>query len=494
MLMIWKANPNKKFIAAMTYVFVLLMPALSYALSLGSIKVKSFLGQPLKAEIPLQASSEELKSLQVLMATPSEFSKTGVEYGPAVRDIRVELKTSGGQKYIELKTIDPVTQSYVEVLLNLTWSSGKLFRDFVFLLDPPDFNSQELQAPLLDEPLMSEEVLNDDALSSSDDLFLEGVSSGNGVREILIEKKIVLPGELDQRMARRPYMRLGGRYKVVRGDTLTKIARKFKGSGVSVEQMIVGIYEINRQNKKTFIEDNLHLVLEGAVIDIPDEPSVRKISSKEARRRIRSQVSGFNDFKARLGVLSPGMMPSSNSAQASGVINQGMAGGSKQGDQLVLSNKGMSQDIAVAAVSRNKALSEVNNTLSEIERNVSDLERIASGQSLPPGGLPQQITPPSFSGNQPVAPPPALNEQPVSNGQAPVNAVPAGITPLDLQASSGGNIPSFLEPFVSVLDITPVGPMVRDNPIILYAILVILAVIVLLVLKAALGGNRKNKR
>jgi pilus assembly protein FimV len=113
------------------------------ALGLGQIQVKSALGQPLLAEIPLRFdSAEEAKSLHLAIASPADYQRAGISTNQMAIPLQfavVTLPDSG--KAIRVTTADPVRDPYIDFLLDAGWANGSLIREYTVLLDPPGFAS-----------------------------------------------------------------------------------------------------------------------------------------------------------------------------------------------------------------------------------------------------------------------------------------------------------------------------------------------------------------
>src|SRR5699024_5159401 len=76
-------------------------------------------------------------------------------------------------------------------------------------------------------------------------------------------------------------------YRVGASDTLWSIAERTRPSpDVSVQRMMMVIQE---HNPDAFINDNVNLVREGAVLRLPDQSQVRALSNREALARVADQ-------------------------------------------------------------------------------------------------------------------------------------------------------------------------------------------------------------
>ena len=97
------------------------------AAGLGGINVTSALGQPLKAEITvLDADKLEISNIQAKLASPDTYKNAGVDYPYNVPKIKFEVEQrANGEPYVKLSTVQPVSEPFVSLLVELSWSSGK---------------------------------------------------------------------------------------------------------------------------------------------------------------------------------------------------------------------------------------------------------------------------------------------------------------------------------------------------------------------------------
>ena len=109
------------------------------ALGLGRITVQSALGEALRAEIDIpEITADEASTLRVGVAAPAAFKAAGLEYTVAVVGVQVSLqKRIDGRSYLRLSSTRPVTEPFVDLILEASWASGRLVRDYTMLFDPP---------------------------------------------------------------------------------------------------------------------------------------------------------------------------------------------------------------------------------------------------------------------------------------------------------------------------------------------------------------------
>ncbi len=67
------------------------LPLASEAAGLGKITVFSALGQPLRAEMEVFATREELAGMKAQLASPDAFKQAGVDYAPTLSGITLAV-------------------------------------------------------------------------------------------------------------------------------------------------------------------------------------------------------------------------------------------------------------------------------------------------------------------------------------------------------------------------------------------------------------------
>lgn len=218
----------------------------AWSAGFGELIVRSRLGEPLRAEITVRATPEELRSLSARIADPDYFRQVGVPYSPLVQQIDAKLVRDGSRAKIVFSSRVPVREPFVNVLLDMNWSSGRLVREFPILLDPP-----EVAAPARPVPVAGRDV----ALEPS---------RGAPVTQRQPDRWTVRPGE-----------------------TLYGIARQVAPAGTSPEQTLVALW---RANPDAFIGGDVNRLKAGATLRTPSAEEIRQISLAEARALLRSQT------------------------------------------------------------------------------------------------------------------------------------------------------------------------------------------------------------
>src|SRR5690606_35866178 len=80
---------------------------------------------------------DELSSLTVKLGTQEQFRQQGMDYTASVAMLNLSVaKRANGQPYVRLTSDRPVNEPFLDVLVELAWASGRLTREYTFLLDP----------------------------------------------------------------------------------------------------------------------------------------------------------------------------------------------------------------------------------------------------------------------------------------------------------------------------------------------------------------------
>ncbi|MFN5167212.1 MAG: FimV family protein, partial [Pseudomonadota bacterium] len=120
----------------------------AWALGLGRLTVQSSLGETLRAEIEVTSiTPEEAGSLRLRVASPEAYRAAGVEYNPALTSAQVVLQQSpDGRSVLRLSSDRPLLEPFVDVIVEASWATGRLVREYTLLLDPP--SNRTAQAPV----------------------------------------------------------------------------------------------------------------------------------------------------------------------------------------------------------------------------------------------------------------------------------------------------------------------------------------------------------
>lgn len=267
-----------------------LMPFSIHAAGLGRLDVSSSLGEPLKAQIELLlVSPDELASMVAAIAPEDAYATQGIPHLAIHNSIKVELaKNAAGLPMLKLISNQPITDPYLDILIQVDWASGRLQREYTVLLDPPGYQATAdiADAPLT-EPLQSAASAN---TSSVTEPARPTVGSQSSVKKI---RKSREPVEQDS-------FADGSDTRVIKtkpGDTLSSVAKELQVEGVSLDQMLIGLYE---NNQEAFFSGNMNRLKVGRIIKAPTKDSLIAISPQEAKTSVKLHSANWNAYRSRL--------------------------------------------------------------------------------------------------------------------------------------------------------------------------------------------------
>src|SRR5687768_7614785 len=116
----------------------------AHAAGLGRLNVLSPLGQPLNAEIDivsLQPGEED--GLAARLAPAEAFRQAGIEPSAALIGLRFAIVRREGRPVLRITSAQPVNEPFLDLLVELEWSGGRLVREYTFLLDPPEYKGPQ---------------------------------------------------------------------------------------------------------------------------------------------------------------------------------------------------------------------------------------------------------------------------------------------------------------------------------------------------------------
>ena len=391
--------------AAMMAIIGTMTPA--SALSLGRLSVQSALGETLKADIDVTSlTPDEAANLRVKVAPPDAYRIAGVDYNPVLPSTSVTLqRRADGTPFLRITSDRPVQEPFVDVILELSWSSGRLLREYTLLFDPP--STAKVPAPTTPaaiaaapaparasraEPAQAPATAAADAASRAEARRAAAASAAADAASKAAARRAAAPAPTPSPAPSSDSAQTaeGSQYTVRAGDTLSGIATKLQVSGVSLDQMLVGLYQGNSQ---AFAGNNMNRLRAGAVLNVPSQDKLASIDERQARRTILAQSANFNAYRQRLASAVPEQTRAPESSRkASGDVKAGVevrTGTENQPkDALKIVPGAPAKSAAAAAdekVIKDRANQELADRRAEAERNRIELEKVLAASGVKPG-------------------------------------------------------------------------------------------------------------
>jgi pilus assembly protein FimV len=238
------------------------------ALGMGEIRVKSALNEPLHAEIAL-FQVKNLSPLQIKskMADLNDFALSGLATQRALSNVRFQIRVrANGTGRIILTSKLPVTEPFMNFLVEVNWPNGRLIREYTLLLDPP-----------ATQAIQNQRNFNVVANNSSNS------------KAVTKPAKIKVPKRAAPKKTTTASQKVKkGQYYIDPKDTLwdVAIATRPKKS-VTPQQMMV---LIQRKNPHAFPNANINVMKAKSVIDLPTQAEIDALSVKDAQDEVTRQT------------------------------------------------------------------------------------------------------------------------------------------------------------------------------------------------------------
>lgn len=100
--------------------------ALGQAAELAEPQLRSYLGQPLVADIELSNLVDASRTVLVKLAHPEVYNGAGIVMHPVLSSVRMSVMRRDGRQFLHITSIKPVESEYVHVFLELN-DGGKTF-------------------------------------------------------------------------------------------------------------------------------------------------------------------------------------------------------------------------------------------------------------------------------------------------------------------------------------------------------------------------------
>jgi pilus assembly protein FimV len=357
------------------------LPVAALAAGLGKLTVHSALGDPLQAEIEIvSVRSDELASLQARIAPPSAYKQANIDYQPGLASVRAKIETRAGRPVVVLTSTQPITDPFLNVLVELTWTTGAVTREYTFLLDPPAYAAPRPAVPEVKE-VRPQEAPPQPAPPSQ-------------------AAPAPSPGPAATVVAAAPAEPTPETYGPVRrGETLSQIAERTRYPGASLEQMLVALF---RSNPDAFMDNNMNRLKAGPILRVPNREETMAIDQKEAVAEFRAQVASWKAYRDQLAAAAATVESPAGEGQAAAgqvtvaveekvqaeppkevlKLSKAEAGPAPAGQSLQERIRALEEE----NIAKEKALKEAQERVALLEKNIQDMQKLLElkGQPLVP--------------------------------------------------------------------------------------------------------------
>jgi len=344
------------------------------ALSLGRITVQSALGEPLHAEVDfLDINAEEASSLNARVAAPEAFKAAGLEYNAALGNLKTSLqRRANGRAFLKLSSDRVVNEPFVDLILETTWNSGRIVRDYTMLFDPPNLRSAANGAAPDKAQLPIQSTASVSAAPAR-----SAIAAGKPAAAKPIAVAQTRPP------VTKPLAPVDSTVRVKPGQTAGQIAEAHKPASVSLDQMLVAMLH---GNPEAFIHDNVNRLKAGAIVTMPTAEQAQAIPADEATQTVIAQSRDFNDFRQRLADNAPQTQTAPADRAASGKVQatvQDKTSAATAPDKLTLSKGAVQGKSGEDQLAKAGNAEQARARAAEVAKNITDLKTLAAAASTP---------------------------------------------------------------------------------------------------------------
>lgn len=254
-----------------------------YGLGLGKMTVKSALDQPFSAEIELvDLGSAAVDNIRVNIADPQNFTQIGMERTAIVSLLTFTVSKNDSGKYIiKVESNDKMVEPYIEIVVDLTWPDGELFKAYTVLLDPPGYK------------------LITSSIQGGKTHYRKQVNrmEGSGVKQIKAfssSSQDVFDGQKSQKSSTYG--------PTITNENIWQIAQHFKNSDIILPQVVLAIVGANPD---AFTNGNLNGLKVGVRLSIPSNAEMLKVPADLATSEVMAHDKAWNNQTSVDHVLSP---------------------------------------------------------------------------------------------------------------------------------------------------------------------------------------------
>ena len=385
------------------------------ALGLGEIKMNSAMNEPMDAEVEILNLGDLTENeVQVKLASAQDFERAGVERLFLLVDLRFSLDLSKRSRpLLRITSKKPIKEPYLDFLVDMRWTSGRMLREYTILMDLPAFAMEKPMGKQVTATRKSSPTVTAVPVTSSrgtSESLTAPISSPEQSAEEIVESSSAPVTEA--RVSE------SGSYTVNAGDTLWAIADMNRPEGASVQQAIMAIY---KSNPDAFINNNSNLVRKGAVLRIPNAGDIEDLSHQAAVNELKKHTDTWQSEASLMApeavieaVSDDSVSTSSSSNTDSGSLRLSAANGG--GDAAGTGTGGdgaggnfrqeqVENELAIAQEELERSVrenEELKQKLSLLEEQVSTMSRLVELEDTGLRGAQLAAETPEMSGEEPA--------------------------------------------------------------------------------------------
>lgn len=246
---------NKLIFRPLIYVaMIMLISANAFALKMGTMQVRSHLGEPLDVRIQLSdLNTINISDVTVKLAAADQYEQNNLEYLVNADNVKISINPIDSElAVVSVKTLVAISEQSIHLLFDVQGGDESFLSRYTVILGQPIVSISSVLA----EPVLTQVAT--DSVGLINDASPQKITN-------LINNKI---------------------YRVKDGETLSAIAKKFRPAEVVPVRAWWAIY---RLNPNSFKNGDINHLLKGTII-IPTRSQMLEISTAEATANFHNNV------------------------------------------------------------------------------------------------------------------------------------------------------------------------------------------------------------
>ena len=260
-----------------TVLLSMIFPLGIFAMGLGEIKINSYLDQPFSANIELiDVGKISLSAIKAGLASEEVFGRVGLERAYALTLLTFNIeKKADGKTFINVASTERISEPYMQLVIDLTWANGEVYRAYTVLLDPPDYKLVLVKKQL--QNIVQRQYASQPSSEDVDVVHKPEIP-------VIESKGIATYGP------------------TMANETVWQIAQRFKAENILLQQMILAIVG---KNSKAFTEGNLNGLIEGSRLQIPANSEASRVPLSLAKLEVLAHDRAWQSRQAIEHALLP---------------------------------------------------------------------------------------------------------------------------------------------------------------------------------------------
>ena len=274
---------------AVALILCCLFSPVALAIGLGPLQTSSALNENFSGRIEiLKATEEDFDALKAGLASVEQFERAGVGRPPVLFGLRfaVTQGREGEKDFILVTSRDPIREPFLNFLVELSWPSGRMLREYTVLLDPPLYDPNKRPAPA-PAPVSApaQDVTPVEPASNETPVTAEDPATSTPSQPATSDSMGTVSG--------------GEIGPVSASDTLWSLASTHRPSeDVSVQQTMLALL---RTNPEAFRDANINMLQRGAILRMPSRDEIDSITQRDAIAEVRRQHQIWEDYRQQIG-------------------------------------------------------------------------------------------------------------------------------------------------------------------------------------------------